>query len=145
MDANLVIGKQFPDLELPDHRGELVRLSKLAGEYPRPPSRWRRLNQRFCAFLRTCSKQPWMLFGRTLVGLRGPGSTDSRGQRSARARDPGIHQRPAYGRPRTAKGEGATASTWMTRSPNFRSARCSRSNFSQREMPGGKVQMTRVS
>ena len=34
MDANLVIGKQFPDLELPDHRGELVRLSNLAGEYP---------------------------------------------------------------------------------------------------------------
>jgi len=34
MDANLVIGKQFPDLELSDHRGELVQLSKLAGEYP---------------------------------------------------------------------------------------------------------------
>ena len=34
MDGNLVVGKQFPDLELPDHRGEPVRLSKLAGEYP---------------------------------------------------------------------------------------------------------------
>ena len=34
MDANLVVGKQFPDLELPDHRGEPVRLSTLAGDYP---------------------------------------------------------------------------------------------------------------
>ena len=34
MDANLVVCKQVPDLELPDHRGEPVRLSKLAGEYP---------------------------------------------------------------------------------------------------------------
>jgi len=33
VDANLVVGKQFPDLELSDHRGEPVRLSKLAGEY----------------------------------------------------------------------------------------------------------------
>jgi len=30
----LIVGKRFPDLELPDHRGETVRLSKLAGEYP---------------------------------------------------------------------------------------------------------------
>ena len=29
----------------------------------------------------------------------------------------------------------------MTRSPNFRSARCTRSNFSQREMPRGNVQI----
>jgi hypothetical protein len=42
-------------------------------------------------------------------------------------------------------GAGASATTWMTRRPNFRSARCTRSNFSQREMPGGNVQMTRVS
>src|SRR6266508_5580483 len=40
---------------------------------------------------------------------------------------------------------GASATTWMTRRPNFRSARCTRSNFSQRETPGGSVQMTRVS
>lgn len=39
----------------------------------------------------------------------------------------------------------ASATTWMTRRPNFRSARCTRSNFSQREIPGGNVQMTRVS
>ena len=32
--SQLVVGKRFPDLELPDHRGETVRLSKLAGEYP---------------------------------------------------------------------------------------------------------------
>jgi hypothetical protein len=40
---------------------------------------------------------------------------------------------------------GASATTWMTRRPNFRSARCTRSNFSQREMPGGNVQMMRAS
>jgi len=30
----LVVGKRFPDLELPDHRAEPVRLSMLAGEFP---------------------------------------------------------------------------------------------------------------
>jgi peroxiredoxin len=30
----LAVDSRFPDLELPDHRGELVRLSKLAGEFP---------------------------------------------------------------------------------------------------------------
>lgn len=34
MHPQLIVGKRFPDLELPDHRGEAVRLSKLAGEYP---------------------------------------------------------------------------------------------------------------
>src|SRR5215470_16670055 len=49
--------------------------------------------------------------------------------------------RAAYGR----AGAGASATTWMTRRPNLRSARCTRSNFSQRETPGGNVQMTRTS
>src|SRR5439155_25289272 len=40
---------------------------------------------------------------------------------------------------------GASGTTWITRRPNLRSARCKRSSFSQREMPGGSVQMTRVS
>jgi peroxiredoxin len=30
----LAVGNRFPDLELPDHRGEMIRLSKLAGEFP---------------------------------------------------------------------------------------------------------------
>ena len=34
MDPHLTVGNRFPDLELPDHRGELVRLSKLTGEFP---------------------------------------------------------------------------------------------------------------
>jgi len=31
---HLAVGEQFPDLELPDHRAEPVRLSALAGEFP---------------------------------------------------------------------------------------------------------------
>jgi cytochrome oxidase Cu insertion factor (SCO1/SenC/PrrC family) len=34
MRANLVVGGRFPDLELPDHRGQPVKLSKLADGYP---------------------------------------------------------------------------------------------------------------
>ena len=34
MHPDLVAGGRFPDLELPDHRGTVVRLSALAGEYP---------------------------------------------------------------------------------------------------------------
>ena len=34
MRADLVIGGRFPDLELPDHCGQPVRLSKLADELP---------------------------------------------------------------------------------------------------------------
>ena len=34
MHADLVAGGRFPDLELPDQRGEPVRLSTLAGGYP---------------------------------------------------------------------------------------------------------------
>ena len=34
MHPQLVVGKRFPDLELPDHTGKSVRLSGLAGEYP---------------------------------------------------------------------------------------------------------------
>ena len=34
MHPDLVVGERFPDLELPDHRGEHVRLSTLAGSYP---------------------------------------------------------------------------------------------------------------
>ena len=34
MHPQLAVGNRFPDLELPDHRSELVRLSKLAGEFP---------------------------------------------------------------------------------------------------------------
>lgn len=30
MHTDLVVGGRFPDLELPDHRGESVRLSTLA-------------------------------------------------------------------------------------------------------------------
>jgi peroxiredoxin len=30
----LIVGGRFRDLELPDHRGEKVRLSALAGEFP---------------------------------------------------------------------------------------------------------------
>jgi peroxiredoxin len=34
MRANLVVGGPFPDLELPDHRREPVKLSKLADRFP---------------------------------------------------------------------------------------------------------------
>ena len=34
MRANLVVGGRFPDLELPDHRRETVKLSKLANGFP---------------------------------------------------------------------------------------------------------------
>ena len=34
MHASLAIGRPFPDLELPDHRGQPVRLSKLADGFP---------------------------------------------------------------------------------------------------------------
>ena len=34
MHPDLAIGKRFHDLELPDHRGQPVRLSKLAEGYP---------------------------------------------------------------------------------------------------------------
>ncbi len=34
MRPDLVPGGRFPDLELPDHRGEAIRLSALAGGYP---------------------------------------------------------------------------------------------------------------
>jgi len=34
MHPDLIVGKQFPDLELPDHRGQPVRLSVLADGYP---------------------------------------------------------------------------------------------------------------
>lgn len=31
---NQAIGKKFPDLELPDHDGQLVKLSQIAGKFP---------------------------------------------------------------------------------------------------------------
>ena len=34
MQANLVVGGRFPDLELPDHRREPVKLRKLADGFP---------------------------------------------------------------------------------------------------------------
>ena len=34
MHPDLAVGKCFPDLELPDHRGQSVRLSKLADGFP---------------------------------------------------------------------------------------------------------------
>ena len=34
MRSDLRVGGHFPDLELPDHRREPVRLSKLAAGYP---------------------------------------------------------------------------------------------------------------
>jgi hypothetical protein len=34
MRADLVVGGHLPDLELPDHRRQSVRLSKLAAGYP---------------------------------------------------------------------------------------------------------------
>ena len=34
MRADLVVGGHLPDLELPDHRWQSVRLSKLAAGYP---------------------------------------------------------------------------------------------------------------
>ena len=34
MRRDLVVGARLPDLELPDHAGVAVRLSKLAGGFP---------------------------------------------------------------------------------------------------------------
>ncbi len=31
---NQAIGKRFPDLALPDHEGQVVRLSEIAGKFP---------------------------------------------------------------------------------------------------------------
>lgn len=31
---NQAIGKRFPDFELPDQEGQLVRLSQIAGKFP---------------------------------------------------------------------------------------------------------------
>jgi len=31
---NQAIGKPFPDIELPDHEGQRVRLSQIAGKFP---------------------------------------------------------------------------------------------------------------
>jgi peroxiredoxin len=34
MRSDLVVGKQFADLTLPDHRHQLIRLSELANGFP---------------------------------------------------------------------------------------------------------------
>lgn len=34
MHSDLVVGKQFADLTLPDHRDQLIRLSELANGFP---------------------------------------------------------------------------------------------------------------
>jgi peroxiredoxin len=34
MHPDLVVGGQFPDLELPDHRNQRVRLAELANGFP---------------------------------------------------------------------------------------------------------------
>ena len=34
MHPNLVVGQRLPDLELPDHTGQPVKLSKLANGFP---------------------------------------------------------------------------------------------------------------
>lgn len=34
MHSDLVVGKQFPDLTLPDHRQQLIKLSELASGFP---------------------------------------------------------------------------------------------------------------
>jgi hypothetical protein len=34
MHPDLVVGKHFPDLELPDHRSQIVKLSELAKGFP---------------------------------------------------------------------------------------------------------------
>jgi peroxiredoxin len=31
---NQIIGKRFPDIALPDHDGQVVKLSELAGKFP---------------------------------------------------------------------------------------------------------------
>jgi len=31
---NQVIGKRFPDLELPDHNGQKIQFSEIAGKFP---------------------------------------------------------------------------------------------------------------
>ena len=33
-NMNLSIGKRFPDLELPDHKKERVKISDIAGKFP---------------------------------------------------------------------------------------------------------------
>ena len=34
MHPDLVVGRRLPDLELPDHTNQPVKLSKLAGNFP---------------------------------------------------------------------------------------------------------------
>lgn len=34
MHPQLVVGKPFPDLELPDHRAQIIKLSELANGFP---------------------------------------------------------------------------------------------------------------
>jgi peroxiredoxin len=34
MHSDLAVGKQFPDLRLPDHRQQLITLSELANGFP---------------------------------------------------------------------------------------------------------------
>jgi peroxiredoxin len=34
MHPNLVIGKRFPDITLPDHRAQMITLSELANGFP---------------------------------------------------------------------------------------------------------------
>jgi peroxiredoxin len=34
MHPDLVVGRHFPDLELPDHRSQIVKLSELANGFP---------------------------------------------------------------------------------------------------------------
>jgi len=31
---NQIVGKRFPDLELPDHEGQALKLSQIAGKFP---------------------------------------------------------------------------------------------------------------
>ena len=34
MHPDLVVGKHFPDLALPDHRAQIIKLSELANGFP---------------------------------------------------------------------------------------------------------------
>jgi peroxiredoxin len=34
MRSDLAVGKRFPDLVLPDHRQQLIKLSELANDFP---------------------------------------------------------------------------------------------------------------
>ena len=34
MHPQLIVGKPFPDLELPDHRAQIIKLSELANGFP---------------------------------------------------------------------------------------------------------------